>query len=109
MINGREYKFEEGKLTVEKGTFKLVAEGEFVRMFQTGKHGEVQILGVDRNGFSNVMGLFSTFLAAIDEINNPKEPSGKMYTGKGVDEAVAKEVAVDAMKTIEANKSEENK
>lgn len=102
LVNGRDYKFDGNSLEVSSGSHKIVAEGDFVRMFRKESFGDVQIFGVDDSGFRKIMQMFSTFLQAIDEINNPPKLNGKIYTGTGIDEAVAKEVTDEAMRAVEA-------
>lgn len=66
-------KFDGSKLVVREGSFKVVAEGDFIRIFQRyGRHGYTQILGIDENGFSNLLKLLSVFIRGVDDITKAK-------------------------------------
>jgi hypothetical protein len=66
------YTFDGKKLTVKKGYFKIVAEGEWARLYIHDKGKYVQLIGLDSGALSNIISLFTTLSEAIIEIKNKK-------------------------------------
>lgn len=63
------YEYDGKKLSVQRGSFKLIAEGDWLRFYvKQSKFGWIQAFGVDANGAPDFFDLVKSFIQASAKI-----------------------------------------